>query len=248
MAVDPSFQQAVPLYMQIAEELRTNIQAGVYKVGDRLPAEMALSERFGVNRHTLRRAIEKLRYEGLLRVDRGRGTFVAAAPITLEIGKRVRYNEMLKAHGLKSYEKLLRVAEMPADEAIAQPLECQTGATVVLLERISLADDAPINLTSKYFPSHLLPGLAEYCHHYQSISTMFREQYDYDHIRRKTRVSARVVEPRDARLLGVPLNSPILLTEAINVNQHGQVVEYGVTRFRSDRMELVFENPDAGED
>jgi len=61
-------QEALPLYLQIADELRRNIEEAVFKVGDRLPTENELSERFGVNRHTLRRAMEVLRQEGIVGV------------------------------------------------------------------------------------------------------------------------------------------------------------------------------------
>jgi GntR family phosphonate transport system transcriptional regulator len=50
------------------------------------------------------------------------------------------------------------------------------------------------------------------------------------------------VKHQDARLLELPLNHPILLAEAVNVDQQGRVIQYGVTRYRGDRMELVFEN------
>jgi DNA-binding GntR family transcriptional regulator len=93
--------EALPLYLQIADELRRNIEEAVFKVGDRLPTETELSERFGVNRHTLRRAMEVLRQEGIVGVERGRGTFVMATPIAVPIGKRVRFNEALKAQSLK---------------------------------------------------------------------------------------------------------------------------------------------------
>lgn len=246
MSTDFGLQPAAPLYVRIAEELRANIQAGIYQVGDRLPPEISLSERFGVNRHTLRRAIDLLRQEGLLRVVRGRGTFVAAAPITLAIGRRVRYNEMLKAQGFRPSKQTLRGTKLPADETIARALECDFGAVVVLSEHLSRADDLPISLTTKYFPDELLPGLLGHCDLYPSIAAMMQEQYGFDHLRRSTRISARTAQPREAQLLEVPLNSPILLTEAINMNQQGQVIEYGITRFRSDRMELVFENIPTG--
>lgn len=235
-------QEVLPLYVQIADELRRNIQETIYEIGDRLPTETELSQRFGVNRHTLRRAIEILKNEGIVRVDRGRGTFVASAPISFAIGERVRYNEMLKAQGLKPSKKTLRIVELPADSAIAKRLEIDIGDEVILFERLSLADDLPISIASSYFPSQRFPNLVVHCQHYQSISTMLDREYNCDHIRRSTRISARVVQPRDARLLEIPFNSPILLTESINIDRDGQVIEYGVTRFRSDRMELVFEN------
>jgi len=234
--------EVLPLYIKIADDLRRNIEGCVYQVGDQLPTEQDLSTRFGVNRHTLRRAIDVLRQEGLIRVDRGRGMFVAAAPISLAISGRVRYNEMLKAQGLQPSKKILRIAELPADPTIAQALTIALGAAVVLFERLSLADGSAISIASSYFPGDRLPNIAKHCEHYQSISTMLREAYGFDHIRRNTRISARMVQARDARFLAVPLNTPILLTESVNVNQQGAVIEYGVTRFRGDRMELVFDN------
>ena len=235
---------SIPIYLQIADELRQNIESSVYPVGSQLPTEAELSDRFGVNRHTLRRAIDQLRQEGLVRVDRGRGMFVAAAPVTLSIGKRVRYNEALRARGLKPQFKSLRIAELPADASVAKRLEVELGSAVVVFERLSIADDIPISIASSYFSPPFLKGIADHCQTYRSISKLLHQEYGLDHIRRSTRISARVVQPRDARELGVSLNTPILLTESVNVNQHGQVVEYGVTRFRSDRMELVFENHD----
>lgn len=232
---------APPRYQQIADELRQNIEAAVYQVGDQLPTEAELSKRFDVNRHTLRRAIEILRQEGLVRVDRGRGTFVMAAPIALTIGKRVRYNEMLKAQGLTPTKETLRIAKLPADSPVAKRLKVNLGDPVVLFERLGLADGYPLSIASSYFPCALMPDIATHCETYQSISKMLRHCYDFDHLRRSTRISARMVQPRDANYLQVSLQSPILLTESVNVNQFGDVIEYGVTRFRSDRMELVFE-------
>lgn len=234
-------QATSPLYIQIADELRHNIEESIYQIGAQLPTEAELSARFGVNRHTLRRAIDVLRQEGLVRVDRGRGMFVAAAPIPYTLGKRVRYNEALKAHGLQASYQTLRVAEIPADPSIAKRLELGIGDPVVLLERLSLADEQPISISSSYFPSQRFPGLLEQCQQCHSISKLF-QAYGCDHVRRSTRISARSVQPRDARLLELPLNAPILLTESINVDQQGQVIEYGVTRFRGDRMELVIKN------
>jgi len=235
-------QEALPLYIKIANELRQNIAESVYQLGDQLPTEAELSLRFGVNRHTLRRAIEILRNEGLVRIDRGRGTFVASAPISYPIGKRVRYNETLKAQGLKVSHRLLSVTELLADQAIAKRLEMGVGSPVVFLERLSFADDHPISVASSYFESDRFPGLMDLYPRYHSISKVLHHEYGIDHIRRSTRISARTVQPKDARLLELPLNAPILLTESINEDQQGRVIEYGITRFRGDRMELVFDN------
>lgn len=234
-------RDTMPVYAQIANELRQNINQGTYQVGDKLPTENQLSERFRVNRHTVRRAIALLKSEGLLRVDQGRGTFVAGIPIRYPVGKRVRYNAAMKAQGLEMSFQLLRAIEIPANSSVASHLELSPGDGVVLIERLSFVDDQPISISTGHFPLHRFPNILSYQHKMWSISQLLREVYGCDHLRRCTRVSARVVRPQDASLLRLPLNHPILLTESINVDQDDQIIEYGITRFRGDRMELVFE-------
>ena len=230
------------IYVQIADELRTNIEKAVYQPGDKLPTEKNLSERFNVNRHTIRNAIALLKEEGLIRVDRGRGMFVAKTPIKYPIGERVRYNESIEAQGIKaSYEKL-KTVEIPAERAIADALKIDIGAPVILIERIGLANDRPISIGSSYFPAELFPHLIKFWSNYSSISKLLKEIYDRDHIRRSTTVCARIVREADARLLQIPANYPILLAQSINCDRDQTIVEYGVTRFSGEMMELVFSN------
>jgi GntR family phosphonate transport system transcriptional regulator len=236
---------ALPLYIQIADKLRQDISSSVYQKGDQLPTEADLSVRFGVNRHTLRRAIEVLRTEGLIRVDRGRGMFVASTSITYPLSKRVRYNDVLKAQGLQVSHKILAIITIPADSKIVKRLALEANTPVVLFERLAFADEHPISVSSSYFPSSLFPGLPQHCEQYHSISKLLQQEYGCEHIRQSTRISARTVQPKDARLLELPAGAPILLTESINIDQMGRRIEYGVTRFRGDRMELVIENDSA---
>ena len=236
-----------PLYVQIADQLRRRVQQGQYAVGDRLPAEGQLAEQFGVNRHTLRQAVGLLRQEGTLRVERGKGTFVAAAPIRYAIGKRVRYNEALKAQGLTIRYELVRSLEVLADDTLSEALTVELNAAVALLERVSFVDGQPLSVSSGYFPLALFSDLlaAESLQQFEkmgSVSKWLRDRYSVDHIRLRTSVSARLVQPNDAKLLALQLNQPNMLAESVNVDQHGRVIEYGVTRFRGDRMEMVFEN------
>jgi GntR family phosphonate transport system transcriptional regulator len=235
-------RDALPLYIQIADKIRQDIRRSVYQQGAQLPTEAELSVRFGVNRHTLRRAIDVLRTEGLVRVDRGRGMFVASLAITYPLGRRVRYNDALKAQGLQVSHTTLAITTIPADAKVAKRLMLTINTPIVLFERLSFADAQPISVSSHYFPDPLFPGLSDHLQHYHSISKVLQHQYNCDHIRHSTQISARMVQPQDARLLELPANAPILLTESINVNQTGRRIEYGVTRFRGDRMELIIEN------
>ena len=238
---------SLPVYVQIAEQLRESIQRGTYKVNERLPAEAQLAEQFEVNRHTLRQAIARLKQEGILRIERGRGTFVTAAPIRYAIGERVRFNESLKAQGLTVKFEIVRSLEIPASKSVAKGLSLKAGSPVALVERLGYADDMPISVGTGYFPLMLFPDLLsaesiETLKTTGSVSGWLRNRYDIDHIRQSTVVSARLVQPSDAKLLALSLNQPILLAESVNVDQSGRVIEYGVAKLRGDRMEMAFKN------
>ena len=235
-------QSTLPIYVQIANNLRQKIQQGVYRVGDKLPSQKQLGAQFGVNRHTIRQAFDLLKNEGLLRIDRGLGAFIADSPILYPIGKRVRYNESLQAQGRTSEYQLLSVAEVAADEKVAPHLNIQPSEPVAQLELLGLANDRPLIVSTSYFPLHRFPGLIEHLQEVQSISRLMRESYECDHIRQQTYISTRVVRVPDAKLLQIPVNQPILLVQAINADKNGQVIEYTITRFRGDGVELVFEH------
>lgn len=67
----------VPVYMQTYEQLLKEIRDGVWKTGDRLPADMVFARKLGINHLTLKKAMIRLAAEGYLTRTRGRGTFVA---------------------------------------------------------------------------------------------------------------------------------------------------------------------------
>lgn len=229
-------------YQAIAQSLRQSLEAGVYPAGAKLPSETALAQRFGVNRHTLRRAIALLQSEGLLRSEQGRGIFVSQNKIRYPIGDRVRYNAALQAQQRLARTEILQTLECPAETEIAQILELEIGQPIIQIERLGYADHNPISISTLYFPALEFPQLLNHLHHYQSISQLLREIYGRDHLRQLTRASARSVRRQDAKHLELPLSQPILWVESVNVDQYGRVIQYGITRFRGDQMELEFTN------
>src|SRR5262249_29639730 len=79
-----------PRWQQIQLQLEQEIRSGVFGPGERLPTEEEFAERFAVHRHTVRRAIERLRHKDIVRVEQGSGTFVREAAVTYRLGPRSR--------------------------------------------------------------------------------------------------------------------------------------------------------------
>jgi GntR family transcriptional regulator, phosphonate transport system regulatory protein len=87
-----SLNRGVTLWRRIADDFERAISTGVYRTGERLPAETEIAGRFGVNRHTVRRALAALAERGLVRAERGSGTFVEMRRLAYPIGARTRFS------------------------------------------------------------------------------------------------------------------------------------------------------------
>src|SRR5215469_4025220 len=89
----------VTLWRRIADDLEQAIALGTHAAGERLPGEVEIAARFGVNRHTVRRALAGLTERGLVRAERGSGTYVAPTRLSYPIRSRTRFSEIVGAAG-----------------------------------------------------------------------------------------------------------------------------------------------------
>ena len=231
----------VALWRQIAGRLQQDIGAGVYPPGGRLPTEAELSQHFHVNRHTVRRALEELSRGGLVRVEQGRGSFVAEDVLEYAVEARTRFSEWIRRHNKEPSGRVLQLKETAAESHIAGALGIRAGSRVVLLERLGFADDRPVSLAQHFFPASRLRGLMDALRASPSITEALKAVGVSDYLRQVTRVTARLPSGEEAELLRMPRNRPLLVTENINVDRAGVVVEFGISRYPTPRVQIVFE-------
>ena len=230
-----------PLWRQIARTLTHQIGAERLAPGSRLPTEAQLAKRFGVNRHTVRRAMDQLVRTGLVRVEQGRGAFVAEDMLDYTVSTRTRFSEWIRRQNKQPEGQMVRIREIAGNAAIASGLGIAAGAPVVVLERLGLADGLPVSLTDHCFPAARLPGIAEALRAATSITEALRGVGVADYLRQSTRVAARMPTAAEASLLQVPRTRPLLVCENVNVDRTGRVIEFGLTRHPSNRVQIVFE-------
>ena len=233
--------EGVALWRQIATRLQHEIGTGVYPPGGRLPTEAELSQQFRVNRHTVRRALEELSRGGLVRVEQGRGSFVAEDVLEYAVEARTRFSEWIRRHNMEPSGRLLQLRETAADGQIAAGLGIRAGGRVVLLERLGFADDRPVSLSQHYFPAARLRGVLEALRAAPTITEALKEVGVSDYLRQLTRVTARLPNAEEAEMLRMPRNRPLLVTENVNVDRAGTVVEFGISRYPTPRVQIVFE-------
>ena len=210
--------------------------------GGQVPTEQLLSERFGVNRHTVRRAMAELAEKGLIKVEQGRGTFVRENVLDYLVGRRTRFSEVVSGQSRAPSGRLLFHRPARADTVIADALGLEAGTPLVHLETQGVVDDRPLTVATHLFPVQRFPDFAERYLDLRSITRVF-ESYDCgDYTRRVTKVTARMPDVHEAASLDIPRSRPVLVSTAVNVDRDGVPVEYGVTRYAADRCQIVFES------
>ena len=232
----------IALWRQIAGAVEQDIAAGQLPPGSRLPTEAELSARFGVNRHTVRRAMEELESRGVVRIEQGRGSFVAEDVLDYPVGPRTRFSETIRRQNREPQGRMLRIEEMPAEATIAEHLKLRRGRPVVLAERLGLADGRPVVIGSHWFSAVRFPGIAALLASEPSITKALMTLGVPDYRRQVTRITARMPTPEEAALLEQSRTRPLLVTESVNVDLQGQPVEVSFACYAAGRMQIVVES------
>lgn len=237
-----------PIWRQIVSALESDIAGGVYRPGDKLATETDLSHRFAVNRHTVRRAMAHLQELGKVRIEQGRGTFVQTDMIAYSISERTRFTQNIEKANRLPGKTLLRAEQIHADADVARNLGVRKGALVIVLEGVSEADGHPMVLGTQYFPAKRFPDIIDHYKRTLSVTEALKACGVQDYRRFSTRISATMPTRQLATHLQQPPTRPVIQTESINIDMEGRTVEYGISYFASDRIQLIIEgDPLAGQ-
>lgn len=226
-----------PMYLQIAETLEDEIKRS-YKASAALPSETALSQQFGVNRLTLRRAIDELVDGGILVRRHGVGIFVLDETIDYRIAENTQFTAMLEEAGHSTDTAVVRKQLVPATTEVSDRLRLAPSTTVVWVETRRQVDGRPFCVISHFIPHEPFPQVFE---DYDKGSLHgFLDQRAGVRLRReRSFISSQAPDHDDARALGMGRHHSVLLVRSVNVDRRtGEAVEYAVTRFRGDRVQL----------
>ncbi|WP_309069668.1 phosphonate metabolism transcriptional regulator PhnF [Microbacterium sp.] len=239
---EPARATGYSAWRLIAEELRADIAEGRLAVGDRLPSESALAERFGVNRHTARQALASLAADGLVESRRGSGTFVTGGSVHVHrIGMRTRLSTSLGDRH-SSAGRVLESATEPAPADVAARLGMATGAPAVRVEALRTVDGEPIALATRWFDPALLPDGAAALRRTSSVTAALRASGVDDYVRASTVVAARHATASEAELLALDPGAIVLVTESLDTLVDGTPLQHQITRFAAQRVRLDIEH------
>lgn len=232
----------VALWRQIAERLEGEIASGALPPGTRLPTEAELAERFGVNRHTLRRALSVLSEQGLIEATPGRGTFVHEPPLRYPIGARTRFSENVLAEGRAPGGRVVgsRIEKAAAD--IAAALGLAIGTPVLRLDMVREADGVPLTIGSHWYVAEKFPDIDLVAAATGSVTRAMETLGAGDYRRLETRITARLADEEERRLLALAPGRAVMVVEAINGDARRRPLQFSRARFAAERVQLVVKN------
>jgi GntR family transcriptional regulator len=210
-------------HAQISAQIEASISRGDLAPGDRLPAERALAEEYGVSRMTLRQALQTLESRGLLRRAIGRtgGSFVAEPKLERDLGASL--SAQLAKQGVR---------------AGAEVLSARDDGDAVEIARVRLADGEPFALERSRFPSDRFAGLLQ-LDLTGSLYELLADHFDAAPVRAVERLEPILANADEAAALRVEEGAPLMLVDRTAYDDAGLVVETARDVFRGDRTRIV---------
>ncbi|WP_338818235.1 HTH-type transcriptional repressor NagR [Moorella thermoacetica] len=232
----------IPLYYQLMQLFRQQIEEGEYQPGDSFPSENELCERFGVSRPTVRQALNELVREGLLHRVKGKGTFVSAPKIQQDfMQKLVSFTEEMQQKGLKGTTRVLSLQLVPALKNVAAYLTLAIEEPVFQLDRLRFINDEPIVVVTTYLPQKYCPTLNQQDLNNQSLYKTLEDQYSIRISRARRILEVIAATEEYAKLLEIDVGAPIQLSRTIAWDQYNRPIEFSIARYRGDRSQFTID-------
>ncbi len=231
-----------PMWRRIADELAAGIARGEPAAGRALPTAVELAERYGVHRHTVRQAFGRLQALGLVTVRQGHGTFVTDAPVAYKIGRSVSFRENFNAAGLAVAGRILDAEQRPASADVAEQLGLMPDEPIWRIRSVSEAGGMPVSTAIHRVCARRFPRFGDdLVASGASITATLAANGVTDYERLKTRLSSRLVKPKERRILRLFEGAPVLVSRGLDGLADGTPLHLVESVFAASLVEFVIE-------
>lgn len=230
---------SIPYYEQLAELLRREINAhlpdsgGIYP----LPSENELAKLHGINRATVRHALDVLEREGRIYREKGKGAFAATRRVEHELSRLVSTTEIMRQRGWSLITRVVSLIQVSPPSPVMLALELGPEDIVYELKRLRVVDDVPLSLQTAYLPAYLCPRLEDH-DLTDSLYRLLENRYDLRLWTGQETLRARAATRPEAKLLQVRTGTPVMYSERVSYSSAGIPVEYLEAVWRGDRYDF----------
>jgi GntR family transcriptional regulator len=213
----------IPLYIQIDEELRGQIESGELGPLAQVLSETELAEHFSVSRMTARKALDRLVADGMLFRQPGKGTFVAPTKIAHGASQGLSFSAAMRAQGLRCTTRVLEADMVRAPSNVARALGLPAGSQAIFLRRLRIVDGDPAAIHLSYLPSRLSALLdADLTGSLSELMSSIGARVE----RSEDSVEAVLATGEEAELLSVPEGAPLVLIRGTAYSAGNEPIRY----------------------
>lgn len=236
--IDP--KSSVPLHLQAEQILRALIEEEQYQSGKNIPNEVELAEILGISRTTLRMAIHKLVFEGLLVRKKRAGTKVAPRVVSSRSNNWLSFSQEMRLRGIPIKNFELHVGWELPDEKLTSFFNIQKDTFVLKMERVRGRPEEPFVFFISYF--HPSVGLTPDDDFTRPLYEVLEQEHAVVATLSKEEISATSATERIAKKLNVNVGSPILVRKRFVYDQQDQAIEYNIGYYKADSFIYTLES------
>lgn len=230
----------LPAYIRIHDQIKDDIDDGIWKIGQRLPSERDLSNTFEVSRMTVRQAITLLVDEGVLERKPGSGTFVASSRVKEKMRGTTSFTEIVKSQGKEPSSRLISYKRVHPNEFEIKNLGILPQSYVIRMERVRFADAIPVVYEVASIPEKIIRGFNQSAITEHFFKTLTDNGYEIG--KSQQTISASSANESLAEHLKVTKGTALLNLTQTSFLQDGQAFEYVRSFYVGDRFEFYLEN------
>ncbi|MVT09343.1 GntR family transcriptional regulator [Chitinophaga tropicalis] len=230
----------VPLHIQAEELLRKMIEDPEFRNGKFLPNEVELSQQLEISRTTLRQALNKLVYEGLLVRKKGIGTKVSEKTVSSKSMNWKSFSQEMAARGIPIRNFELHISWVKPNEDVAHFFEIKTDQKVLKLERLRGRPEGPfVYFVSFFHPNIGLTGDEDFK---RPLYEILETEYNVIATLSKEEISARAADGFIAGKLEIDTGSPVLFRKRFVYDQADKPIEFNLGYYKSDSFIYTVES------
>lgn len=188
-------QSPIPLYRQLADQIRADIESGVYPVASKIPSETVFAGDYAIGRPTVRQATDLLVRQGRLERRRGSGTFVLPASRSIDLFSLAGTSNALQRSGHDAQLELISNVD---------------DGDWLRIERRATVDGEPVLYEALRFDTQLFAGLENHLLENQSLSALVRDVFFLEPTSATQTFAVIVADADKATQLDVSIGTPLL--------------------------------------
>jgi len=229
---------ANPLYQQLEDNLRYEIESGKRPVGSRIPTENELSQQYNVSRVTVRKALADLSELGYLERKSGKGTFVAEKKFQRGITGVISFSELCRLTGVTPGAKTIKIALEEPNDKECELLNLSADEKMIIVERIRYADNKPVLLETNKFSEEFSFLFSENLNN-NSLYEILREKHNIVFTNSVKTIDIIFASTKETKLLPISKGYPLLRINSVVHTSDNKITNLSQQLCIGDKFKII---------